>query len=119
MSRIVEVEKFEFESKEEISLRPVVWEEYIGQEQIKKNLGVFILGGVLWGIGASILWTSTALAGDGIVFVDLQEVFKRFYKTQLAQDQLRQQSADTRGPYRPSSPVLPAFFRHVPPTFQN
>jgi Holliday junction DNA helicase RuvB len=42
MSRIVEVEKFEFESKEEISLRPVVWEEYIGQEQIKKNLKVFI-----------------------------------------------------------------------------
>jgi Skp family chaperone for outer membrane proteins len=45
---------------------------------------------------AGILWTSTALAGDGIVFVDLQEVFKRFYKTQLAQDQLRQQSADIK-----------------------
>ena len=45
---------------------------------------------------AGILWTSTTLAGEGIVFVDLQEVFKRFYKTQLAQDQLRQQSADIK-----------------------
>ena len=45
---------------------------------------------------AGMMWVSTSFAGEGIVFVDLQEVFKRFYKTQLAQDQLRQQSADIK-----------------------
>jgi Skp family chaperone for outer membrane proteins len=34
-------------------------------------------------------------AGD-IVFIDAQEVFKRFYKTQLAQDQIRQQADDIK-----------------------
>jgi Holliday junction DNA helicase RuvB len=42
MDRVVGVEKFDFESKEDISLRPTAWDEYIGQEQIKKNLKVFI-----------------------------------------------------------------------------
>lgn len=37
-----------------------------------------------------------ARAGDDIVFVDLTEVFKRFYKTQLAQDQVRQQATDVQ-----------------------
>lgn len=41
-SRIVEVEKFSFEEQNETSLRPNVWEDYIGQEQIKKNLQIFI-----------------------------------------------------------------------------
>ncbi|TLD97492.1 Holliday junction branch migration DNA helicase RuvB [Helicobacter jaachi] len=41
-NRVVEVEKFSFESAQEASLRPSVWEEYIGQEKIKKNLKVFI-----------------------------------------------------------------------------
>ena len=43
MDRVVEIETF---SNDEIivekTLRPDVWSEYIGQEQIKKNLGVFI-----------------------------------------------------------------------------
>ncbi len=33
-------------------------------------------------------------AADEVVFVDLQEIFKQFYKTQLAQDQFRQQIDD-------------------------
>lgn len=41
-SRIVEVEKISFEEQHEISLRPSVWQDYIGQEQIKKNLQIFI-----------------------------------------------------------------------------
>jgi Holliday junction DNA helicase RuvB len=43
MERMVEIEKFgaEEESSEK-SLRPDAWSEYIGQEQIKKNLSVFI-----------------------------------------------------------------------------
>ncbi len=40
--RIVEMEKFDFESDDEVSLRPSSWDEYIGQEKIKKNLQVFI-----------------------------------------------------------------------------
>jgi Holliday junction DNA helicase RuvB len=42
MQRIVEIEKFDAEESSEISLRPNAWSEYIGQDQIKKNLGVFI-----------------------------------------------------------------------------
>ncbi len=42
MERIVEIEKFDTEEFTESNLRPGAWDEYIGQEQIKKNLGVFI-----------------------------------------------------------------------------
>ncbi len=42
MERLVEIERFESEETTEITLRPDAWSEYIGQEQIKKNLGVFI-----------------------------------------------------------------------------
>ena len=43
MERLVEIEKFDSEeASTELSLRPDAWSEYIGQEQIKKNLGVFI-----------------------------------------------------------------------------
>ena len=42
MERIVEIEQFDAEESTETSLRPSAWAEYIGQEQIKKNLGVFI-----------------------------------------------------------------------------
>ncbi|MCK9491426.1 MAG: Holliday junction branch migration DNA helicase RuvB [Sulfurimonas sp.] len=43
MDRIVEIETFSSEEESiETSLRPDAWSEYIGQEQIKKNLGVFI-----------------------------------------------------------------------------
>ena len=37
-----------------------------------------------------------ARAADDIVYIDLQEVFKRFYKTQLAQDQIKQQADDIK-----------------------
>lgn len=40
--RMVEIEKFEAESSYEASLRPSAWDEYIGQEKIKRNLRVFI-----------------------------------------------------------------------------
>lgn len=40
-NRILEVQSIS-ESAQEASLRPSVWSEYIGQEQIKKNLKVFI-----------------------------------------------------------------------------
>lgn len=42
MERIVEIEKFTAEDATELSLRPSAWEDYVGQEQIKRNLGVFI-----------------------------------------------------------------------------
>lgn len=42
MERIVELERFNFEDKTEVSLRPSRWDDYIGQEKIKKNLRVFI-----------------------------------------------------------------------------
>ena len=42
MERIVEIEKFEDEGSYETTLRPTSWDEYIGQEKIKKNLKVFI-----------------------------------------------------------------------------
>jgi Holliday junction DNA helicase RuvB len=41
-TRVVEVEKFSFEDSYEVSLRPSSFDEYIGQEKIKKNLQVFI-----------------------------------------------------------------------------
>jgi Holliday junction DNA helicase RuvB len=41
--RLVEIETFSVdEESSEVTLRPDAWSEYIGQEQIKKNLGVFI-----------------------------------------------------------------------------
>lgn len=43
MDRIVEIETFSAEEESvESSLRPSAWDEYIGQEQIKRNLKVFI-----------------------------------------------------------------------------
>ncbi len=43
MERLVEVEKVSFEdTTTENTLRPSIWDEYIGQEKIKKNLQVFI-----------------------------------------------------------------------------
>jgi len=43
LERIVELEKMSFEdSSDEVTLRPSIWDEYIGQEKIKKNLQVFI-----------------------------------------------------------------------------
>ena len=38
----------------------------------------------------------TVHAADEIAFLDLQEIFKQFYKTQLAQDQMRQQADDIK-----------------------
>lgn len=40
--RLVEVERFQSDESGEVVLRPSAWSEYIGQEQIKKNLSVFI-----------------------------------------------------------------------------
>ena len=41
--RLVEIETFSMEEESsEVTLRPDAWSEYIGQEQIKKNLAVFI-----------------------------------------------------------------------------
>ena len=37
-----------------------------------------------------------AHAAQDMVYIDIQEVFKRFYKTQLAQDQIRQQADDIK-----------------------
>ncbi|MDZ8119574.1 OmpH family outer membrane protein [Pontiella agarivorans] len=42
------------------------------------------------------LLLGSARAADEIAFVDLQEVFRQFYKTQLAQDQMRQQADDIK-----------------------
>ena len=43
MERLVEVEQISFEDEgNENLLRPSIWDEYVGQEKIKKNLQVFI-----------------------------------------------------------------------------
>ena len=42
MERMVEIERFDDEISYEVTLRPSSWDEYIGQEKIKKNLKVFI-----------------------------------------------------------------------------
>ena len=42
MDRLVEIERFDTEEQSELSLRPDAWNEYIGQDKIKKNLDVFI-----------------------------------------------------------------------------
>ena len=43
MERVVDIETFSLDdASTETTLRPDAWSEYIGQEQIKKNLGVFI-----------------------------------------------------------------------------
>jgi Holliday junction DNA helicase RuvB len=42
LDRVVEIEKMDFETDEETSLRPSDWDSYIGQEKIKNNLKVFI-----------------------------------------------------------------------------
>ncbi|WP_457745827.1 Holliday junction branch migration DNA helicase RuvB [Sulfurimonas sp.] len=43
MDRVVDIETFTLEDESsEVTLRPDAWSEYIGQEQIKKNLSVFI-----------------------------------------------------------------------------
>ncbi len=42
MNRVVEIEKINFETNDEITLRPSKWNEYIGQDKIKKNLKIFI-----------------------------------------------------------------------------
>ena len=42
MERVVEIERFSEEVSYEVTLRPNSWDEYIGQEKIKKNLKVFI-----------------------------------------------------------------------------
>lgn len=54
-----------------------------------KKVFSLLLIGVFMVVGA-------AQAEDRIVFVDVQEVFKGFYKTQLAQDQIRQQADDIK-----------------------
>jgi Holliday junction DNA helicase RuvB len=42
MERVVEIEKMEFETEDEKTLRPNCWDDYIGQKKIKNNLRVFI-----------------------------------------------------------------------------
>ncbi len=42
MERMVEIEKFDYDNSYEAGLRPSRWDEYIGQEKIKRNLRVFI-----------------------------------------------------------------------------
>jgi Holliday junction DNA helicase RuvB len=42
VERLVEIERFDSEEVTENSLRPDGWNDYIGQDQIKKNLNVFI-----------------------------------------------------------------------------
>lgn len=42
--REVSIERISFDENVEISLRPNMWEDYIGQDKIKKNLKIAILG---------------------------------------------------------------------------
>lgn len=47
-------------------------------------------------IAAACFLALGAQAANDIVFVDVQELFKGFYKTQLAQDQIQQQQTDIK-----------------------
>ena len=47
-------------------------------------------------IAAACFLALGAQAANEIVFVDVQELFKGFYKTQLAQDQIKQQQTDIK-----------------------
>lgn len=47
-------------------------------------------------VAGAFLAVSNVHAADEIVFIDLQEVFKSFYKTKLAQDQIREQADDIK-----------------------
>lgn len=40
--RIVNLETLDFEISQEVSLRPSLWEDFIGQEKIKSNLQISI-----------------------------------------------------------------------------
>ena len=52
---------------------------------------------VLWSLLIiGFMMPGAVQAEDRIAFVDVQEVFKGFYKTQLAQDQIRQQADDIK-----------------------
>lgn len=42
MERVIDIEKVSFDESEERNLRPSIWDEYIGQEKIKRNLKIFI-----------------------------------------------------------------------------
>jgi holliday junction DNA helicase RuvB len=42
MERLVDIEKISFDDRTEVSLRPSKWDDYIGQDKIKRNLKVFI-----------------------------------------------------------------------------
>lgn len=42
MQRVVEIQKMDLSSEFEVSLRPKEFSEFVGQEQIKSNLAVFI-----------------------------------------------------------------------------
>lgn len=55
---------------------------------MKKHFPLFLL--------VFALVAGGAYAAGELVFVDAQEVFKRFYKTELAQDQIRQQADDIK-----------------------
>ncbi len=55
---------------------------------MKKGLTAFVL--------IFTLMISGARAADNIAFIDVKEVFKQFYKTKMAQDQIRQQADDVK-----------------------
>ena len=44
----------------------------------------------------AVLAAGTVHAANDLAFVDMQEVFKQFYKTQMAQEQIRQQADDIK-----------------------
>jgi len=49
-----------------------------------------------WITAALFMVGASVQAADEIAFVDVQEIFKQFYKTQMAQDQIRQQADDIK-----------------------
>ena len=48
------------------------------------------------GIVAVVLVSHVGWSESQIAFVDMQDLFTRFYKTQLAQDQIRQQADEMK-----------------------
>ncbi len=63
-------------------------------KRVQKLMTVALVGCVLW--GAAGLARAQASSGPSVVYVDLDKVFEEFYKTKLADGQLKEQADQYR-----------------------
>ena len=63
-------------------------------KRVQKLMTVALVGCVLWGAAGSA--RAQASSGPSVVYVDLDKVFEEFYKTKLADGQLKEQADQYR-----------------------